>query len=100
MKRFMIVAAATLVSTGALAQTVEIAPEQRTLIKQYVTSHKVAPVKLKERISVGATLPRSVRLARVPGEWGSAFSKYRYVYSDDHIYFVEPSTRKVVTVVD
>ena len=77
-----------------------LAPEQRTVIKQYVTSHKVAPVKLKDRVSVGATLPASVRLAPVPAEWGPTYSNYRYVYSDNHVYFVEPSTRRVVTVVD
>ena len=47
MKRFMILAAAAILSTGAIAQTVEIAPEQRTKIKQYVTTQKVAPVKIQ-----------------------------------------------------
>ena len=46
MKRFMILATAALLSSGALAQTatVEFAPEQRTKIKQYVTTQTVAPV--------------------------------------------------------
>jgi hypothetical protein len=77
-----------------------LAPEQRTVVKQYVTSHKIAPVKLKERVSVGATLPADVRLAPVPAEWGPAYSSYRYVYSDNRVYFVEPSTRRVVTEID
>ena len=40
MKRFMILTAAALISSGAFAQTatVEFAPEQRTKIKQYVTT--------------------------------------------------------------
>jgi len=51
MKRFMILAAAALLSSAALAQTaiVEFAPEQRTKIKQYVTTQKIAPVTVKER---------------------------------------------------
>ena len=102
MKRFMILAAATMLSTGAIAQTatVEIAPEQRTTIKQYVTTQKVAPVKLKDRVTVGATLPADVRLQPVPAEWGPSVTKYQYVYTDNHIALVEPSTRKVVTVID
>lgn len=71
MKRFMILAAAAILSTGAIAQIVEIAPEQRTKIKQYVTTQKVAPVKLKDRVTIGATLPADVRLQPVPTEWGS-----------------------------
>ena len=77
-----------------------LAPEQRAVVKEYVTSHKVAPVKLKERLSVGATLPASVRLAPVPAEWGRAYGNYSYVYSDSRVYFVEPSTRRVVTAID
>jgi Protein of unknown function (DUF1236) len=101
MKRFMILATAALLSSGAFAQTgVEIAPEQRTKIKQYVTTQKVAPVTVKERVSVGATLPADVRLSPVPADWGPSVTKYQYFYSDDHVYLVEPSSRKIVTVID
>ena len=72
MKRFMILATAALISSGAFAQTavVEFAPEQRTKIKQYVTTQKVAPVTVKEKLTVGATLPADVRLSRF-GRLGS-----------------------------
>ena len=102
MKRFMILAAAALISSAALAQTatVEFAPEQRTKIKQYVTTQKIAPVTVKEKVTVGATLPAEVRLSPVPADWGPSVTKYQYFYSDSHVYFVEPGTRKVVTVID
>jgi hypothetical protein len=102
MKRFMILAAAALLSSGAFAQTatVELAPDQRTKIKQYVTTQKVAPVTFKEKVAVGATLPADVRLSPVPADWGPSVTKYQYVYSDNHVYFVEPSTRKVITIMD
>ena len=102
MKRFMILAAAALISSAAIAQTavVEFAPEQRTKIKQYMTTQKIAPVTVKEKVTVGATLPADVRLTAVPADWGPSVTKYQYVYSDNHVYFVEPSTRKVVTVID
>ncbi len=105
MKRHMLIGATAiaLVFAGqALAQSVsvEIAPEQRTRIKEYVVKEKVKPITVKERISVGATLPAEVELQAVPSTWGPTFSKYRYVYSDNNVYFVEPSSRKVVTIVD
>ncbi|HKS64360.1 MAG TPA: DUF1236 domain-containing protein [Xanthobacteraceae bacterium] len=102
MKRFMILATAALLSSGALAQTatVELAPDQRTKIKQYVTTQKVAPVTIKEKVAVGATLPAEVRLSPVPADWGPSVSKYQYFYSDNHVYFVDPGTRKIVTIVD
>ena len=78
----------------------EIAPDQRTKIKQDVTTQMVAPVTFKEKIAVGGTLPADVRLSPVPADWGPGVSKYQYVYSDNHVYFVEPSTRKVITIVD
>jgi hypothetical protein len=102
MKRFMILATAAVLSSAAPAQTatVQIAPEQRTKIKQYVTAQKVAPVTLKDRVTVGATLPSDVRLQPVPAEWGPGVTKHQYIYTDNHIVLVEPSTRKVVEVVD
>ena len=96
-----IIATAALISSGAFAQTatVELGPEQRTKIKQYVTTERVAPVTLKEKVTVGAPLPADVRLRPVPAAWGPSVSKYKYIYSDNHVYFVEPSTRKVVSVI-
>ena len=102
MKRFMILATAALLTSGAFAQTatVQIAPEQRTKIKQYVTTQKVAPVTVKEKVTVGSTLPADVRLSPVPADWGPSVSRYQYIYSDNNVYFVEPSTRRVITVVE
>jgi hypothetical protein len=54
----------------------------------------------KERVTVGATLPADVELAPVPQTWGPSVSKYRYVYSDNHVMLVEPSSRKIVQVID
>lgn len=110
MRRALIAASAVVMLTGAQAfaqtvgvgpaETVVIEPEQRTLIKEYVVKEKVNPVTVKERISVGARLPADIELRTVPSSWGPKFSKYRYVYSDDHVYLVEPSNRTVVQVID
>ena len=100
MKRFMILGAATLMSSAAIAQSIELAPEQRTLIKEYVTTHQATPVTVKERVSIGSTLPTSVRLQAVPPTWGPSVVQYQYVYTDNHIALVEPSSRKVVEIID
>lgn len=107
MKKTIAFAAAAIalsVATPSFAQTVgttiAVAPEERTRIKEYVVKEKVAPVTIKEKVSVGAKLPATVELRTVPAAWGASYSKYRYVYSDNHVYLVEPSTREVVTVID
>jgi len=114
MKRTLIAAAAVLalggstptfaqgigVQVGPVGAGISFAPEQRTRIKEYVVKERVAPVTVKERISVGAKLPADVELRAVPSDWGPSVTKYRYVYSDDHVYFVEPSSREVVQVID
>ncbi len=77
-----------------------ITPQQRALIKQYVVQERVAPVTVNERIAVGAKLPADVELRSVPADWGPSVTKYRYIYSDNHVYFVEPSSREVVSVIE
>jgi hypothetical protein len=85
---------------SAQTTTIEIAPEQRTRIKEYVVKEKVKPVTVKERVTVGATLPADVELVAVPDTWGPSVSKYRYVYSDNHVVLVEPSSRRVIQIID
>jgi hypothetical protein len=84
-------------SAGA---TVTIAPEQRTRIKQYVVEKKVRPVTVRERVTVGATLPADVQLEAVPSDWGPELGRYRYLYSDNHVVLVEPSSRRVIQVIE
>jgi hypothetical protein len=96
-----ITAAALLVGGQAIAQSVvEISPEQRATIKQYVVKEKVKPVTIRESVRVGATLPADVDLVAVPETWGPSFSKYRYVYHNGDVVLVEPSSRRVVEIID
>jgi hypothetical protein len=95
-------AQSTIVTTPAPGPgvTVTIAPEQRTRIKQYVVQQKVKPITIKERVTVGTVLPADVEFAAVPGDWGPELSRYRYVYSGDNVVLVEPSSRRVIQVID
>ena len=111
-KLILMTAAAALIATSALAQTtvttttgaasgrVVVEPEARTRIKSYVTEHKLRPVTVKERISVGATVPNDVELVAVPSDWGPSLTRYRYVYSNDRVMLVDPGSRTVVQEID
>ena len=83
------------VQVGPVGAGINFAPEQRTLIKEYVVKEKVRPYAAKERITVA-----DVELRSVPSNWGPSVSKYRYVYSNDRVYFVEPSSREVIYSLD
>ena len=101
MKRILLAATAVALMAGsAMAQTVVIAPEQRTVIRDYVVKEKVRPYKMQSRVTIGATLPAEVELAPVPETWGPAFSSYRYVYTGDDVVLVDPGTRRVIQVID
>jgi len=105
MKRELLigVTAMTLLAGGqAFSQSVavELTPAQRTTIKEYVVKEKVRPFAMKERVSVGATLPGEVVLVPVPSVWGPSLTQYHYVYSDDRVMLVEPSSRRVIQVID
>ncbi len=107
MKRSIIAGAAALAlfaGTEAFAQavsaTVDLTPEYRTRIKEYVVKEKVRPYVAKERITVGTTLPADVELRAVPSDWGPSVSRYRYVYSNNRVHFVDPSSRRVIYDLD
>jgi hypothetical protein len=105
MKRILLAgatAAALALSGQAFAESVkvEINPEQRTKIKEYVVKEKVKPVTVKERVRVGAKLPAEVELRSVPADWGPSVSRYKYIYSDDRVHFVDPTTREVIYDID
>ena len=80
--------------------SISFTPEQRTRIKEYVFQERVAPVFVKEEINVGAKLPAEVQLRSVPADWGPSVTKYRYIHYEDHIVFVEPTSREVVHILD
>jgi Protein of unknown function (DUF1236) len=88
------------VAAGPARGAISFEPQQRTHIHEYVTRERVSPYAARERLAVGARLPADVELRNVPSDWGPHVSKYRYVYSNDRVYFVEPSSREVVYELD
>jgi Protein of unknown function (DUF1236) len=53
-----------------------------------------------ERVTVGSTLPADAELREVPADWGPSASKYRYIYHDNRVRFVDPANRRVIYDID
>ncbi|TIR56439.1 MAG: DUF1236 domain-containing protein, partial [Mesorhizobium sp.] len=86
-----------LAGAGAVAaqDTVVIAPEQETVIKEYVQKQPLASVKVPGiELNIGSTLPETVELHEVPNV------KYRYVVVDNRTVIVDPGTRKIIKVLN
>lgn len=83
-------------TTTTTTTTQTITPEERTVVRRYVTQQKRPSVKVQERVAVGSTLPSSVELYAVEGE--PTVSRYRYSIVNDEPVLVDPGTRRVIEV--
>jgi hypothetical protein len=92
----------TVTTTGPSATgSVTIAPEKRTVIKQRFTGAPVTTV--KEKVTVGATVPADVELMAVPDTVVTEIptvKSYRYFRYNDDVVLVDPSSRRVVQIID
>jgi hypothetical protein len=81
------------------ASAPELTPEQRQAVyKSLARRHKYRRGKLHAR--VGSTLPRSVRLHRVPRQAATApVQRYRYALEGDQVVLADPATRTVVLII-
>jgi Protein of unknown function (DUF1236) len=104
MKNAFIAAAVALglFSAGhACAQgVIALAPEQRIQMKRYIAEQKVPPASIPDGVIVGAILRDTVELQTPPAEWGSTIAKYRYVFYQNHVVLVDPSSREIVQIID
>lgn len=84
-------------ATIASAQTVVIAPEQETVIREYVQKQPAASIELPGvELNVGTALPETVELQTID----SPGVEYRYVVVDNQTVLVDPGTRKIVKVLN
>jgi hypothetical protein len=81
------------------SSSVMLSPEQRTTIKRYVVEQHMQPA-YRDRVAVGATLPADIELHVVPNDWGPSVNQYRYVYGEGGVVLVDPTTRRIVQVID
>ena len=75
-----------------------IADQQQPEFRQYVTTQKVPSYTYREEVRVGAVLPESgVTLHEVPTQY--KVKGYRYTVVNNTPVLVEPSSRKIVQVI-
>ena len=89
------VAAADEIIVTQPQQQVIVTPEQRTVVGEYVHKHPLASVNLLGvELNVGSTLPDTVELREVPDV------QYRYAVVGDRTVLVDPSTHRIVDVIE
>ncbi|MBS9722297.1 DUF1236 domain-containing protein [Tianweitania sp. BSSL-BM11] len=74
---------------GVVGEAVQPTP----VVREYVTTNRVDPVYLEGEVVVGAGLPENVALTPVPDY------EYEYAYINGQPVLVDPSTRRIVSVV-
>ena len=103
MKRILMTAAAALIAGAAYAQTTTtttttVQPEVWTKVRQYVTARMPRAVTAPSgfNVTVGATLPEAVEVESFPTDVG--VTQYRYVVIGDQTVLVDPSSRRIIDV--
>ena len=87
------------VGAGVGAVAGGIADDTRPRFRTYVTEQKHSSYKYQSEVRVGTDLPSSgVTYYDVPKEYG--VTKYRYTVVNDRTVLVDPSTHRVVQVID
>jgi Protein of unknown function (DUF1236) len=105
MKRTLLITVAVVSLLGtaqSFAQTavIELSPEQRTTIREYVVRERVPVATIPGEVRVGMALPAGIELVPVPETWGPSVMRYRYVHWNNRVVLVEPSSRKVIQIID
>jgi hypothetical protein len=81
----------------ATADQIIVTPEQQTVIREYVHKQPLASINLLGvELNVGSTLPETVELRSID----VPDVQYKYVVVDNHTVLVDPSTRRIVQVID
>jgi hypothetical protein len=86
------------VTEGRTGAAITFTREERSAVREWLNRQRAVPV--REGVKVGAVLPDDVESYPVPEDWGPSAAQYRYLHSGDRVYFIEPSTRKVVQMFD
>jgi hypothetical protein len=91
-------------TSSATSGSASLTSEQRTRIHQTIVGGGSAPrvANVDFSISVGTTVPRSVRLVSVPAaiiEIQPAWRGYEYFVVGDQVVIVDPATMQIVAVI-
>jgi uncharacterized protein DUF1236/YmgG-like glycine-zipper protein len=87
------------IGAGVGAVAGGIADDSRPRFRSYVEERHVPSYRYEREVRVGEDLPSSgVTYYEVPREYG--VTKYRYTVVNDRTVLVDPSTRRIVQVID
>jgi hypothetical protein len=93
-------------TTGRAPADVSVTSEQRTQLRTRLGANPSARVdrsSINFSISVGATVPRTVRVYDLPPDVVTivpAYRGYKYVLVDDEILIIDPRTWRIVAVIE
>ncbi len=82
----------------AIAQDVVIAPEQETVIREYVVKQHVEPIAPPPglEITVGSTIPDAVKIYGL--DVADMPAQYSFVVIEGRTLLIDPSTRRIVRI--
>jgi hypothetical protein len=94
--------ALALFSTASLAQVaIDLTPEQRTMVWQQLRPPSQKQPATNFELGVSTTIPETVELHPVPANFAIASLRpYRYVIVNNRMAFIDPSSRKVVHIIE
>lgn len=84
--------------TGAIVGGALSGPDE-TRVREYVVKEKHPSVRVQEDVKVGAVLPGTVKYYEIPSSVGVK-TTYRYAVVNDRTVLVDPSTRKVIQIIE
>jgi len=93
-------------TTGRAPADVQITGEQRTQISQRLganTSARLDRSKVNFTLSVGAVVPRTVRIFDLPPDIVTivpAYRGYKYVIVEEEILIIDPRTLRIIAVLE
>jgi len=102
MKKYVVatvagLAMAAVIGAAVAEDVIVLKPEQQTVVREYVHSHKLASVSLLGvELGIGTALPDTVELHTID----VPDVKYKYTVVGDHAVLVDPETRKVVQIIE
>ena len=101
MKRFilagLLVAISASMALSAPRKGINMPDELRTKISADVAKQQaVTPISKWKR---GSKIEDNAVLLDVPGTWGKDLTKYKYIYTENRVWFIDPTSRKAVDVI-
>ncbi len=77
-----------------------VPPQTSVDVREWVVKNKPRAYRFKAPVVIGGAVPGEVETSTVPKEWGPDLQTYHYVYADNRVYLLDPTSRRVVYIID